>query len=375
MPLDIRDFDALVAEQASTVQGASSRSLIDFGVGSILRAVAESTAALILWLQGLILAVLGLTRAGTSQGIDLDSWMADFDFPRLVATRATGTVTFARFTATTSAFVPITAQVETGDGANNYQVTDDPTNAAYSATLGGYTIPPGAVSFPIPVAALTPGARANALAGQISTLAQALPGVDTVTNPSPFTTGSNAESDPAFRARFVNWIASLSRAVRTAVAYAIGTNFPGVAYTIVENQNLDGTPNPGFFYVLIDDGTGAPPPSLIGQVYGVIDPVRPLGVRFAVLGPVIQSVNVALTIAAANAANKGAAAPIVQAALKQYINTLPVGSTLAWSRLLQIVYDATPLVTNATGLVLNGGAVDIIPAANGVLKVGTVTVS
>jgi hypothetical protein len=65
-------FTELVSNIATAVQGSAS-ALLDFTVGSVLRAIAEATAAVVLWLQAIILQVLTLTRASTSVGSDLDS--------------------------------------------------------------------------------------------------------------------------------------------------------------------------------------------------------------------------------------------------------------------------------------------------------------
>ena len=72
---------------------ASATQLLDLTVGSTLRAVLEANASIGLWMQWLILQVLRTTRAATSNGADLDSWMADLTLTRLPAVAATGTVT------------------------------------------------------------------------------------------------------------------------------------------------------------------------------------------------------------------------------------------------------------------------------------------
>src|SRR4051794_26633430 len=105
-------FSQIVSNIATAVQG-SAKSLLNFTVGSVLRAIAEATASVVLWLQAIILQVLTLTRAATSVGTDLDSWMADFGLARLAAVAAAGQVTFARFTATMQAVVPVGANVQT----------------------------------------------------------------------------------------------------------------------------------------------------------------------------------------------------------------------------------------------------------------------
>lgn len=95
MQLSLRTFSTLVQNMAAAVQ-ASAMQLLDLTVGSTLRAVIEANASIALWMQWLILQVLRITRAATSSGADLDSWMADLSVTRLPAIAATGIVTFSR---------------------------------------------------------------------------------------------------------------------------------------------------------------------------------------------------------------------------------------------------------------------------------------
>ena len=99
MQLSLQNFTTLVQYMAAAVE-ASAAQLLDLTVGSTLRAVLEANASVALWMQWLILLVLRTTRAATSNGADLDSWMADFSLSRLPAVAATGTVIFSRFTPT-----------------------------------------------------------------------------------------------------------------------------------------------------------------------------------------------------------------------------------------------------------------------------------
>ena len=121
MQLSLRTFDTMVQSMAAAVQ-ASAAQLLDLTVGSTLRAVLEANASIGLWMQWLILLVLRTTRAATSSGDDLDSWMADLTLTRLPAVGATGMVTFSRFTATVPALVPTGAMVRTADGTQTFAV-------------------------------------------------------------------------------------------------------------------------------------------------------------------------------------------------------------------------------------------------------------
>src|SRR5579875_239312 len=219
MNLNLQDFPTLMRGMAAGVQGASS-ALIDLTVGSVLRAVLEANASLALWLQWLIVQVLSVTRATTSNGPDLDSWMADYGITRLPAVAATGSVTFARFTPGIAALVPVGTVVRSTDGSESFAVVADATNAAYSAASNGYLVAAAASAVNATVQAVTPGAAGNVQAGGITVLAAAIAGIDTVVNAGALTNGMDAESDTALRARFSSWAASLSRATPVAIRFA-----------------------------------------------------------------------------------------------------------------------------------------------------------
>ncbi|MGT2505662.1 baseplate J/gp47 family protein [Cupriavidus basilensis] len=367
MSIQTQDWVTLVRNQVTAIQGYA-KVLVDLTVGSILRAVVEANAAVVIWLQGLIMQVLAITRAATSSGADLDSWVADFGVTRLPATYATGQVTFARFTATQQAVVPVGATVQTGDGTQQYAVTADTTNPAYNATLGGYVLAAGTSSVSVPVLAVVAGAAGNAVIGAVSTITGAISGVDTVSNASAFTNGADPEADAALRTRFIAYVASLSKATKGAVGYAVTSLKQGVTYALVENQTYAGAVQMGYFYVVVDDGTGAPGSTFLATVANAIDAVRPLCSSFGVFGPVVVNAAVAMTCAVASGYDPVATKALVVTALKNYINALGLGQNLTYSRLAQIAYDASPGVTNVTGVTLNGGTADLVATSQQTIK-------
>lgn len=374
MAITAKSFSQLVSDQVAAVQGAAS-GLVDLTVGSILRSVVEANAAVILWLQGLILQLLSITRASTSAGADLDSWFADYGFTRLGAVGATGSVTFSRFTPTAAATIQVGTLVQTGDGAQQYAVVADGTNPAFDVSTNSYTIAAGVTSLAVAVQAVTTGSGGNAAAGQINTLAQALPGIDTVTNAAPLSNGADAESDAAARSRFVAYIANLSRATKAAVAYAVTSIQQGVLYSLTENQDYAGNPKIGYFYVVADDGTGAPTSDFLATVYAAVDAVRPVTSTFGVFAPVVTTANVNMTITTDPAYSHPTLVATVQAALVAYINSLTVGQSLPYSRLAQIAYSASPGVLNVTATTLNSGTSDLVVDSQHVIKAGTVVVA
>jgi Baseplate J-like protein len=374
MQLSLRNFNTLVQNMAAAVE-ASATQLVDLSVGSTLRAVLEANASIGLWMQWLILLVLRMTRAATSSGGDLDSWMGDFSLARLPAIAATGIVTFSRFTPTVAALIPAGALVRTADGTQTFEISVDTLLTAWSPASNGYVIASGVASLDVPVAAQTAGSSGNVQAGTVTLLASALPGIDSVSNANAFQNGLDAETDDAFRSRFCNFVASRSRATPLAVGYAICSIQQGLNYTIQENLDPIGTPFMGRFVVTVDDGSGSPSTALLSTIQDAVDAVRPVGSIFSVRPPTVIIADVSFTIQVAAATAKGPIAALVGRAVGSYINTLPIGVGLPLTRLAQIAYSASPAVINVSQLLVNGSPSDITPTASSVIKAGIIAVN
>lgn len=372
MPLSTKPFEQIVSDQAVTAQAAAAGRDLDFTRGSVLRALAESFAAIGLWLQGLILRVLAATRASTSSGADLETWMADYGLTRAPSAAARGQVTLSRFTPGLPALVPVGTQVKTADGAWTYMVTDG--GVAIDPVLGGYTVAPGVASITLPVVAIEAGAGGNAAAGTVTLLASSVPGIDTVTNAAPFSGGTEAETDEAMRARFRAYIASLPRATRTAIDFAVSQVQGGLTWSILEGQRADGTAAEATFTVVVDDGSGAPPTDLITRVSAAVEQYRPLGVVPSVVGPVKVTVDVSIVLLTAPGMDHGGAVAAVSAAVTRHINTLPLGTGLSYNRLSAVIFAASQAVENAA-FTLNGGTADIPAQPRRAIRAGLVTVA
>ncbi len=372
--MQLQNFSGLVGAAAAAVQG-SARNLVDLTAGSTLRAILEASASIGLWVQWLIVQVLQTTRAATSAGGDLDSWVGDFGVTRLPAMAASGIVTFSRYSTTGSALIAPGTALRSTDGTLLFTVTADPTRAAWSATQNAYVMAAGVASLDVPATALAPGAGGNVQASAITLIAAPLAGVDTVTNAAAFQGGIDAESDAALRARFSLFLDSRTRATPAAIAYAVGGVQQGLSHALLENQTSTGAPMIGSFTVVVDDGTGSPSASLLASVSAAIEAVRPIGAIYAVQAPGVVPVTVSISIDTDPAANPGTVRDAVAAAITGYVDTLGLGAAVLWSKLFQVAYAASPAVTRVGAATLNGAAADLaIPTAS-VAKTSSVTVS
>lgn len=385
--LNTRTFFQLVQGQAAAIQ-ARAAGLVDFAVGSILRAITESTAAVVLWLQGLILQVLAMTRLGTSTGADADSFVADFGgaivdggvatFERLDAERATGVALFSRLTATGSATVPVGATIETADGSQDFAVVIDTTNPAWDGGLAGYVMAPGETTVSVPVVAVTAGSGGNVLSGTVTVITSAIPGVDQVTNPLSFAGGVDEETDAQMRVRFREYIISLREATPAAIIANAKKVQAGLSLTLVENKTLAGEVKRGFIFLVVDDGSGAPPESLLQAVRENVDLHRAAGVEFAVYAPTILSVSVSAQVIlkeGMTTIQENAAMTAATNAVRSFLNSQPVGADVSYTQVYQVIYNASPNIQGVTNLLLNGGTANIVTALNGVIKAGTVVLS
>ena len=373
MILPLQKFSVLLENMAAGVQGNAAQ-LVDLSIGSVLRALLEACAATALWMQWLILQVLTATRAATSTGTDLDSWMADFGLSRLPGAGSVGAVTFSRYTPGMSASVPVGATVSTTDGAQTFQVVQQSSNPAWNGSSGYFLAPPVS-SVTVPVQAMVPGAAGNVRAGAIGLLTSPLPGLDTVTNAAGLTGGVDAESDAALRARFQLYINSRSLATPQAVDFAVASLQQGLRYTVLENQDTTGAALPGHFWVVVDDGTGSPPGSLLSAASNAVEAVRPIGATYAVTGPVAIEVAVQISFVTSSPATQPLVAAAIQAAVAVWIAGLPIAGTLAVSKLEALAHAADASVVSVTLATINGAVANVVAPENGVLVATSIIVS
>ena len=373
MNLNLKGFSQLVEDMGAALQSSASN-LIDVSVGSVVRAIFEANASVVLWLQWLIVQVLAATRASTSTGADLDSWMLDFGLTRLPAIASSGVVTFSRFVNTLPAAVPIGTTIKTADGSLSFSVTADDTLSIWQTAVSAYVLPSGVSSASLPVVCSTSGLIGNVLAGTISVIAASLPGIDQITNSSPLSDGADAESDQALRIRFQSYLSSRSLATLAAVENAIATVQQGLNVSIHENTGANGIALPGTFLVVADDGTGYPPSNLISTIATAVDSVRPVGTAFSIIPPIVLTVNVSLSVVVTSA-TASSVVTIIQNSVAAYLNSLPIEVGASVTRVAQSAYQAGAGILNVTAILLNDAALDIPVPFGTVVKAGQVTVA
>ena len=336
-----------------------------FTDGDPLLAFWQSIAVQLDFLQAQVQMVLAMARAQTSAGADLDSWMAQFNFYRLPAVYASGQELFQRLSPSSSDInVPPGVVVQTVGGAIQYQTVGDASGATWNAAAGTYVLSAGQTSISVTVEALVAGISGNITAGQLTQFGSSVPGIDQVTNPSPITNGVEAESDIAFRARFVLYLATLAQATRAAILAAAQGVQQGVMVNLQENIQPGGRTLMGAFTAIIDDGSGNPPAALISAVYNAVYAARAFSVQPFVIPPtgLTATISLAVRLAAGYAAVTVNAA--VQNAVAAMVNALGPGATLFAYAVMTAAGSVPGVVAvSPTSVGISGGTPDLVPQA------------
>lgn len=201
-----------ISSQIIAVLAASEPDL-DTSVGSVTRKIIDAVAASIST-ASLDQQMLSYQYDVNSMiGAALDAFVQLFGMSRYPATRAVGTVSFTRGTATDTASVPVGTQVSSEDGS------------IVVVTLTTAILDPAALSVTAPVQVVTAGPQGNVGTGVLTTIQTPVAEVTSCTNVSPLTGGANQETDTQLQAR---WKATVFKnmAGTSQMFLGIATNDP-----------------------------------------------------------------------------------------------------------------------------------------------------
>lgn len=222
------------------------------GLLSVLQAIARQIDEAY-YAASLLKACFSISQA---TGSDLDLRAGDIgNMTRRAAIAATGTVIFYRNAGSGTVTIDQGTQVQTDDGIL-FQTTQQATlTDANPPTIIGHAT--GQDSGAVPVVAVTAGVSGNVAAGAIDNLATRPTGVDGVSNVAATVGGQDQESDDAFRARILSYVASLGRGTKQSIVAAVlGAQDAASGRTITFASVIEDQSTPGVATLLIDDGTG-----------------------------------------------------------------------------------------------------------------------
>lgn len=383
MPLQTQTYEQLlsniITSWASLLQ--TTPNLPD---GDPLKAIFQANVLCgIIFLQSQIVTTSNLTRAATSSGADLDSWMADYGFDRKESTTASGSVQFSvRNVSSGNILIAAGTIIQTLDGTIQYQVIGDTAQSGWSASQNAYVLTAGSLSVNATVEAMTAGSASNVQVGALSQIVSALPGINFVTNLAAIENGTDAEQDQPYRDRFKLSFNTTNAKTTPGGVLAAALNTPGVvSAALIENQDRYGNTRLGYGVIVIDDGSGSPSSTLISAVRNAVSavnaPVRGFTINSLVIGPTLSQVTIALNVKINPNAVSATVLLNVENAIIDYVNSLAIGAPLYLNSLVFVACSADPnvLTVQPGSLTINGSAADFSVASIGVIRTNNTMVT
>lgn len=376
MTFQIKDFASITAGMINWLK-ANTTKVTDFNVGSVVRTMAESSAAEMeeMYLQFFV---------GIKEAIPV-SVFTTFGFDATPAEAASGIV---RFTA--AGVVSATIVIPAGT------VVRAPGDSTSYSTLAASSILVGQTYVDVLVAAQVAGFGGNKDAATVTEIVTAVSGVAAVTNPAPLINGRDAETDDERRIRFQGYIASLARGTSSAVEYGARTakiiNAQGVITEYVAHAGIfepwltDNTQPIAKVLCYIHNGAGATSAALVERAQKVVDgefeadgitPVPGTGWKAAgVICEVAAASDIPVSVTGVINVLSGYDKPTVVAdadsALRSYIQSLGVGKAVQRSEVVAIIKRDVLGVFNVT-VSLPAADVAITPSQKAIP--GTITLT
>lgn len=207
--------------------------------------------------------------------------------------------------------------------------------------------------------------------GSVTTIADAVPGVQAVTNPVAFTGGADLEDIEVFRSRLLAFIQSPKSGTKADLeAWAEAVTGVETA-TAFSNDNL-GTAAPGHATVRITGPGGTVPSSTVqANVLAALQAQDLANITLHVGTFTPHNVDVSLSVTPAAGYATVDITPSVQAAVAAYISSVPVGGTVTRAGIIAAVFNTV----GVANVIVTLPSADVTTASTEKATTGTVTVS
>lgn len=372
MAFQIKDFVSIVASMLNFSKSTQTK-LTDFNVGSVARTMLEAPAVEIEELYQQMFY-------GLKDAIPVAIYNS-FDFERLPAAPAAGTVRVTVTPSATASFVPANSLFTPGGG--------------YSTTFvskSDVVIPADASYVDVRVEASTPGAGGNVAAGTSFTLQPALAPFVSASALASFFNGTDEETDAQRKTRFAAYIASLNRGTNAALRYGISTSAvrDGAGFitervqymNIIEPWIADPLQPISLVNCYIHNGVDGASTALINEVtqtlYGyteadgtIVPGWKAAGVKVVVYAATSKLINVTASVTIASGYVAATVLDEVEARIADYITALAIDADVLSAELVS----AAMGVDGVTNFVMTVPASDVAVVATEKAMPGAITLT
>ena len=326
MAFQLKNFVSIAASIINHAKATQNR-LTDFNVGSVVRTLLEAPA---IEIEELYQQMWNGLRESIPVAV-----FNSFDFTALAAGYATGLVRVQVTSSSSDFVIPGGSALTSADSLLTvFASVSDVTVTAHSTYVDVYCV------------AAVAGSAGNVPIGTLFTVSPTIPGLLTATALSGFVNGVDAETLLEQKARFLDYVATISRGTVAAVKYGASTatvlSVAGYiieaveASVVIEPWLIDPTQPPGLVNLYIYNGSSGASDALIAQTAKIIDgyeddlgnPVagwKAAGVKVVVYAATLVPVDVTGVATVAPGYVGSAVAAAVSVAIAGYLAGLPIG--------------------------------------------------
>lgn len=244
-------------------------------------------------------------------------------------------------------------------------------NILESSLAGAPPLKGTASAISLPATSEAPGTAFNALPRTITVLTNAPDGLDTVTNPLPFTAGTDAENSEDFRARLLDVLRNPQDGSPSDIeSWSLAVE--GVASaTVFANDNLGVAQNGHVTVRIAGSGGSQPTPQMIADVQTTLNDKDIVNITIHVTNFIPLTTDIAVTVAPSGTYTLPDITASVQTAIIEYITSLGVGRPLYVAG----IYDAVFGLPGVATLVVNTPTSDQTTSAIQKRVPGSITVN
>jgi uncharacterized phage protein gp47/JayE len=261
MAIQIKTYDDILTELKNAIINKTGIPF-PFNEGDVITSLVEGIALQLSELYATTIEVLRSYFLDTAQGQQLDLRVSEFTTRRM-ATKAGGYVKFMKGAGyvNTDITIPQDTEVAVPETESQPEIR--------FRTIRPLTIPAGQSEGLVFATAVEYGSKGNVGANTITKLITYIDGITGVTNPYPFSGGSDTETDAEFRVRIRETIRGLVRGVYPSLYVACynTTTTAGQQVKTASFKPIDGNKH----YLIVNDGTTwCPSPITASQDYSTV---------------------------------------------------------------------------------------------------------
>lgn len=294
----------------------STERITDFNVGSATRTLLESTA---LQLEEFYYDL----QKGIEYAIRNSAYHA-FGFERKASQRATGKVTIYFDS-------PLLREITLVQGTQ-FHTGKNRARKIYFESTKTLAIPRGSNQATIPIICTIPGTVGNVNIGEISKMTVGNPNIALVTNHENLSDGKDTESLTDRTVRFREYVHTLQKATKDAVAYGI-KEVPGVAGVSIDDTNY------GIMYAYAHDNNGNLSDELKAAILNHAIEYRSGGIEVSVRPIVKVKADLDINVTYREGIDPRIYDTIVAELVTNYLNNLKASESLNLSNLITAIND------------------------------------